>query len=86
MNYKAHSFALSHQPIGRVKGQHHDPKPTAGLKVTFHRVIVTPSLVSEIHLRITGPNRNDIKDYLAELYQSALTEMLEANPHETQAA
>jgi hypothetical protein len=40
---------------------------------TEHQVIVTPSLVFGFELRITGRDRNDIKDYLAELYQSALS-------------
>lgn len=47
---------------------------------TVHRVIVTPSLGHKFTLRITGPNRNDIKDYLHECYRSALTEVLDATP------
>ena len=50
---------------------------------TEHRVIVTPSLVSDFDLRITGPNRNDIKEYLHECYQTALSEVLEATPAQT---
>ena len=39
---------------------------------TDHTVTVTPSLVLDFHLRISGRNRNDIKDYLHELFESAL--------------
>ena len=36
---------------------------------TDHKLIVTPSLTSDFNLRITGKNRNDVKDFhgLAEL-------------------
>jgi hypothetical protein len=40
---------------------------------TEHKVIVTPSF-DGIDMRITGPNRNDIKDYLYEVYHYALTQ------------
>ena len=39
---------------------------------TDHTVVVTPSLAFGISLRITGRNRNDIKDYLADLFLEAL--------------
>lgn len=39
---------------------------------TEHTVIVTPSLTAGFELRITGRNRNDVKDYLAEVYDDAL--------------
>ena len=35
---------------------------------TEHQIIVTPDLVFGFDLRITGRNRNEIKDYLGELY------------------
>jgi hypothetical protein len=35
---------------------------------------VTPSLTSQIELRIIGKNRNDIKDYIHEVFYFALTE------------
>lgn len=38
---------------------------------TEHTVIVKPEF-SGIGLRITGPNRNDIKDYLGDLFYTAL--------------
>ena len=39
---------------------------------TEHTIIVKPSLTSDFDLRITGPNRNEIKDYLAEAFDYAL--------------
>jgi hypothetical protein len=39
---------------------------------TAHQAIVTPSLASGFDLRITGRNRNEIKDYLHEVYSYAL--------------
>lgn len=39
---------------------------------TAHRVIVTPSLQFGFNLRITGRNRNEIKEYIADAFQSAL--------------
>lgn len=35
---------------------------------TEHTAIVTPSLTSQFDLRITGRNRNDIKDYLHDTF------------------
>lgn len=43
---------------------------------TEHQIIVTPSLVFGFEIRVTGTNRNDIKDYLAELYQEALSQQI----------
>lgn len=39
---------------------------------TEHEVIVTPSLVGGFDLKVTGRNRNDIKDYIAETFYDAL--------------
>lgn len=39
---------------------------------TEHKVIVTPSLCSDYDLKITGRDRNSIKEYLAETFASAL--------------
>ena len=39
---------------------------------TSHEVIVTPSLQFGISLRITGRNRNEIKDYLHEIFDLSL--------------
>lgn len=44
---------------------------------TEHKVIVTPSLAFGIDVRITGRDRNDIKEYLSETYHHALTQEIE---------
>lgn len=41
---------------------------------TEHSVIVTPSLAFGFIMRITGRNRNDIKDYMYESFYTALNE------------
>jgi hypothetical protein len=46
---------------------------------TDHTVIVTPSLTGGIDLRITGRDRNDIKEYLHQVFFGALTEEIEDN-------
>ena len=35
---------------------------------TAHSVIVTPSLQFGFNIKVTGQNRNDIKDYIAEMF------------------
>jgi len=40
---------------------------------TEHTIDVTASLAFGLNLRVTGRNRNDIKDYLAEMFQYAIT-------------
>jgi hypothetical protein len=44
---------------------------------TEHTVIVTPDLASGFDLRITGRDRNDIKDYLGELFYQVLDSDIE---------
>ena len=44
---------------------------------TEHTITVTPSLAFGIRVAVGGRNRNDIKDYLAELFQCALTAIVE---------
>lgn len=39
---------------------------------TEHIITVTPSLAGEFHLRISGRDRRDIKEYIAEEFQNAL--------------
>lgn len=39
---------------------------------TDHTITVTPSLLNRYHLRISGRNRNDIKEYMHEVFSSAL--------------
>jgi hypothetical protein len=41
---------------------------------TYHNIIVKPSLQFGFSLRVTGRDKNQIKDYLAEVYDSALRE------------
>jgi hypothetical protein len=45
---------------------------------TEHELIVTPSLTSDFDLRITGRDRNDIKDYLYQVYDHALRDIVDA--------
>lgn len=41
---------------------------------TDHTLVVIPSLTSDISLRITGDDRNNVKEYLYEVYRHALTQ------------
>ena len=41
---------------------------------TDHTVIITPSLTCNFNLRVTGKDRNDIKEYIAEVFDIALQE------------
>ena len=41
---------------------------------TDHNVIITPSITFGLSIRITGRNRNEIKDYLSEVYAQWLAE------------
>ena len=41
---------------------------------TDHNIIVTPDLAFGFVLRVTGRNRNNIKDHLDEIFQDALNE------------
>ena len=43
---------------------------------TEHMVIVTPSLWHDFDLRITGRDRNDIKEYLHEVFHAALMQKI----------
>lgn len=49
---------------------------------TDHTVIVTPSLRSGFDIRITGRDRNQTKEYLYEVFDSALREVIDFD-HET---
>lgn len=42
-----------------------------------HSVIVTPSLTRDFDIKITGRDRNEIKEYLYEVFNSALSEIIE---------
>ncbi len=43
---------------------------------TSHSIIVRPSLYCDIDIRITGKDRDGIKDYLADVFHAWLTEEL----------
>lgn len=43
---------------------------------TEHTITVTPSFIGRFDLRIDGRNRNGIKDYLAELFHTALDDRI----------
>jgi len=45
---------------------------------TDHVIHVTPSLTQGFSLRITGTNRNGIKDYLVDIYGTWLDEEVNA--------
>jgi hypothetical protein len=44
---------------------------------TMHKVIVTPSLVYGFTIRVTGRDKRQIKDYIAECFHSALSADIE---------
>ena len=46
---------------------------------TSHKVIVTPSLISGFYIRITGRDKNGIKEYLAELFYQVLDQEFDAD-------
>ena len=47
---------------------------------TQHTAIITGALVGQFDLRITGPNRNDVKEYLYQTFEYALTQRVELIP------
>jgi hypothetical protein len=44
---------------------------------THHRLTVTPAFTG-INMRISGPNRNEVKDYLADTFDIALQQEVKA--------
>lgn len=44
---------------------------------TEHTVVVRPSFIGGLDLRVTGRDRNGIKDYLADVFNTALRETVE---------
>ena len=46
---------------------------------THHKIIVTPSLIYGFDLRITGRDRNGIKEYLGQLFDHALSQEFDAD-------
>lgn len=53
---------------------------------TDHSVIVTPSLASGYNMRITGRDRNDIKEYLHDVFSVALDYVIDEYAKEQKAA
>lgn len=49
---------------------------------TEHQIIVKPSLYFGFELRVTGPNRCDIKDYIAEVFDDCLRTVVDEYPAE----
>jgi hypothetical protein len=41
---------------------------------TKHKVIITPSLSNDFSLRVTGRDKNQIKDYIAETFEFSLSQ------------
>lgn len=41
---------------------------------TEHTITITPSLAFDFLLKVSGRDRNDVKEYLVQLYQNALIE------------
>lgn len=60
-----------------VVGYHHMNDGGYYVGWTEHLVIVTASLGYEFHLKVTGRDRNGIKDYLGDLYADVLREEVE---------
>jgi hypothetical protein len=50
---------------------------------TEHTVTVTPSLSSDFHLRISGRNANDIKEYMHECFSFALSKDIMEHEEDT---
>lgn len=44
---------------------------------TDHKLIITPSLVNDIDMRITGRDKDDIKNYFYEVFDIALREQVD---------
>jgi len=59
-----------------VVGYHHMDDAGGYDGWTSHSIVVRPSLYFDIDIRITGKDRNGIKDYLADVFHSWLTEEL----------
>jgi len=43
---------------------------------TEHRVIIRPSFIGGFTIRVTGRNRNDIKEYISDLFSEALSRVI----------
>lgn len=43
---------------------------------TEHTITVTPAFIGGFELSISGRNRNDIKDYISEVFNQALSQRM----------
>lgn len=50
---------------------------------TEHTVVVTPSFLSGLNMRVSGRNRNDIKDYIYEAFDLALKQEIKPDGNES---
>jgi len=50
---------------------------------TSHEVVVRPSLAYGIDLLVKGRDRNEIKEYIGDIFQEALTSLVEEYEYET---
>jgi len=41
---------------------------------TYHEIVITPNLAHGFDIRVSGRNRSDIKDYLADVFHHALSQ------------
>ncbi len=46
---------------------------------TEHKLVVSPSLQFGFSMKITGRDRNDVKEYLHDVFHGALTQLVEHN-------
>jgi len=46
---------------------------------TEHTVVVVPDFIINFNLTVTGRNRNDIKEYIADIFREVLAEEAEAD-------
>ena len=53
---------------------------------TEHKIIVTPDLALGFDLGVTGRDRNDIKQYIAEMFSHALDQNIDDNAYRVLAA
>lgn len=57
---------------------HHMDESGGYVGSSHHSVIVTPSLSRGFDLRVTGRNRNAIKEYIGDTFHAALSAMVDA--------
>lgn len=58
-------------------GFHHMDENGMYDKWTDHTIVITPSLMTDFHIHVTGPNKNDIKEHLRQTFDHALRQEVE---------